>query len=464
MSEKVSNAASKAKSASSKAKTQSFVCGIADAESFMESDTLITSVMPLGEAVGEGIVSGFGCVDGLQTAIVATNADVLKGGIGSGAAIKISRLVDRAVKAGLPIISVIDTQGARFGEGAAVLDGYGKILASYSRAQGIVPTVCVIKGSNYGMLSLLTAISDITIAFDKSSMATSSPLILAADGKEDVQKIGTATVHAEKSGAVSVMVSSEEELRKTVRAYLKLVCFPILKEEDELSRMVKGFKSGTNPRAFIGEVVDKNSFLELKARFAPEIVTGIARLGGITVGIIAGNAAEKEGRLTEKSAQKALDLLKLCSSYDFPIVNLTDCVGMEKNLEAEYGGLIRSVGNLVKEFACAKIGKISLVCGKAIGIGYTAFCSRDIYDYTMALDCAEIGVLPSAAAAELLYSGSVSSAKDKKKAEELFRNAYEKESMSANSVAVKGLLDNVIKPEFARSYLINAVQTFVAKE
>lgn len=452
----------KARVKSGEKDTLTFIKDFVDKDSFIETDTLIASLNPLGEVVGEGVVGGFAVINGIQTALFATNPSVLKGSIGVGAAEKIARIVNNAVKTGVPLISVIDTSGARFGEGAEILDGYGKILASCAKAYGVVPTICVIKGSNLGMLSYLTAYSDLTVAFDKSVMATASPLVLASKTKIDVAKVGTASANAE-TGVVSVIVKSAAELKNTVSAYLELVGEPVIESTDDLNRNCKGLKVGAKTSTLIKEAVDKDSFLELRSDYAPEVVTGLARLGGISVGLVANNPSVGDGRLTCKASLKVCELLTLCQTYGLPVVNLVDCAGAAADLTEENDGLIREVGNLIYSYSQISVAKISLVVGKAIGVGYTAFCSKSICDYSAAWTGTETGALESEAVARLLYGEDIAKAKDKKKAEEKFASAYAKENMSADGVAALGLYDNVVKPEFSRRFLIGIVQTFLSK-
>lgn len=443
--------------------TVSFINGFVDDGSFVETDTLLSSETPLGEAVGEGVVSGFACINGIQVAVFATNPAVLKGSIGVGAANKITRLVENAVKTGAPVISILDTSGARFGEGVEVLEGYGKILNALACAYGSVPTVCVIKGANYGMLSYMTAFSDLVVAFDKATMATSSPLIIASKTKDDVSNIGTAAVHASSSGMVSTVVKNASELKKTVSLFLELVGEKVAEPTDDLNRVCKTLKAGAKAANIVKEVTDKGTLLELRASYAPEVITGLARLGGISVGIVANNSAVDEGKLTPKASIKIGELLNLCEVYGIPVVNIVDCGGVVTNPAAENCCLIREVGSLIYNYSQIHVGKISLVVGSAIGAGYTILCSRSVYDYTAAWSSAEVGALSSEAAARLLYAEDINGAKDKEKAERKFADAYAKENMAADKVGSIGLFDNIIKPEFTRGFLISAVQTFLSK-
>lgn len=443
--------------------TLAFINSFIDENSFVETDAFVLSQTALGEAVGEGVVSGFACVNGTQIGVFATNPAVLKGSVGAKAADKIAKCVNAAVKTQSPVVAILDTAGARFAEGMEALEGYGKILAAFAQAYGKVPTVCVLKGSNFGMLSYLTAYCDFTIAFDKAVMATSSPLILASKTKIDVAKVGTAVSHASQSGMVSAVVKTNAELKLALTKYLDLVANTVIDPADDLNRVCKGLKAGVKTATLLNEIADKGSFLEIKAAFAPEVVTGLARLGGITVGIVANNGTVNEGRLSSKGAVKINELLTLCEAYEFPVVNLVDCAGAVNDLQEENDNLIREVGNLIYSYSQVCVGKISLVVGKAIGVGYTALASNALYDYSALWNDAKVGITGDAAAAQLLYSAEIAKAKDKKKAEEKLAKEYAEENMSAETVAASGFFDNIIAPNLSRQFLINAVQMFLSK-
>lgn len=230
-----------------------------------------------------------------------------------------------------------------------------------------------------------------------------------------------------------------------------------------MNRVCKTLKAGAKASNIVKEVTDKGTLLELRAEYAPEVITCLARLGGISVGIVANNSSIDEGKLTPKASIKIGELLNLCEVYGLPVINLVDCGGVVTNPRAENCCLIREIGSLIYNYSQIRVGKISLVVGSAIGAGYTILCARSVFDYTAAWESAEVGALSSEAAARLLYADEIAGAKDKEKAEQKLADAYAKENMGAGKVGAIGLFDNVIKPEFTRNFLISAVQTFLSK-
>lgn len=430
-----------------------FIDSFIDQASFVETDVLLKTVTPLGEAAGEGVVGGFATVDGTQVAVFATNPEVLKGSIGSAASKKITRIVQNAIKAGAPVIAVLDTAGARFAEGVEAVEGYASILGAYAQAYGTVPTIAVIKGNNFGMLGYLAAFSDVVVAMDKAVMSTASPLIVSAKAGVGAETVGTTQAHA-ADGLYSAVVKNEKELKDILVKTVGYLTDPVREPSDDPNRV--GKPKSNEPKAVIAEVFDKGSFTEVKGGCAPEIVTGFARLNGCAVGVVAGNG----NRLSAEGANKVTELLTTCASFDLPIVNLVDCVGTVVDVQAEHGSLIREVGNMIFAYARTEVPKFAVVTGSAIGAGYAAFAGKNVCDYTAAWNTAKIGIVESTAAAELLYAAEIAKAKDKAKAEAQFAQTYADENQSAAVAAAAGYIDNVIEPSQTRPYLIAALQAY----
>lgn len=446
--------------AAKKAAVMKFIDALIDGQSFVETDVLRKTTTPLGEAEGEGIVSGFASISDIQVALFATNPEVLKGSVGAAAAKKIKRVVKSALKAEAPVIAVLDTSGARFAEGVEAVNGYASVLKAFSQAYGEVPTITIVKGNNFGMLSYLTAFSDVVIGFEKSVMATSSPLIVAAKAGADAETVGTAKAHT-ASGIYSAVVKSEKELKPLLGKILGYFARPAEEAGDDPNRT--GKNKSAAPAAVIADVFDKGTFTEVKAGFAPSVVTGFARLNGASVGIVANNGGADAGKLTADGAVKICDLLTTCASFGLPIVNLVDCAGVTVDLKSENAGLIREIGNMIFTYNRTDIPKLAVITGNAFGLGYAAFAGSNVCDYTAAWNTAKIGVIDSAAAAQLLYAGDIAKAKDKAKAEAKYAETYAEENQSAAVAGVNGYVDNVIEPTQTRQYLIAALQAYAER-
>ncbi|MBQ7224643.1 MAG: hypothetical protein IJX06_03745 [Clostridia bacterium] len=437
------------------------VGAIVDAQSFIESDKFIRSVTALGDAVGEGVVTGFATVNDAQVAVFAVNGEVLKGGVGKANATKIAKCVNNAVKTGAPLIGIVDSLGARFAEGIEAMEGYGAIINAFTLAYGNVPTILIIKGNNFGMLSYLTGLCDVTICCDKSVTATSSPLILAAGSTLDVAKVGTASVMSE-NGIASVVTTSDAELGATVKKVLSYFTDGIIASEDDGNRVCTGLGAGVDTATVISQVFDNGSFTELKKDYGKEVVTGFARLNGISVGVVAINANEKEGKICSDGAKKASAMVNTCDNFGIPVVTLVDCKGVVNCVKCQ-GELMRSVSDLLYSYNVSSVAKVSLITGNAIGLGYVAFASKSVFDYVIAWENATVGLLDNEASAQLVYADEIAKAENKEKASEELAKAYGEENTAAVTVAEKGYIDNVINPNFSRQYLIGAVQAFINK-
>lgn len=435
---------------------------ITDDSSFIETLTLVQGKSLLGEAAGEGVISGFATIDDIQVGIFANNSEVLSGSIGKRSAKKISKTIEDAVKMNVPVIGILDTSGARFAEGIKAMEGYGGIIKALNLAYGNVPTIMILKGNCFGMASYLAASCDFCIAFDKARLATSSPLILAAQTKVDTDKVGTAKVHYEETGIVSRIVSDEAELRDCLRNMLDYLMVSEKDSVDNPNRVCNSLCATSSMRDIITESMDKNSFFEIKSEFAKEVVVGFARLNGMSVGIIATDSSQNE-RLTDKGARKITDFVSGCILHCMPIVNFVDCKGVENNLQSENGTLIKDVADMLYSYNVSDNAKISVITGNAIGLGYVAFASKRSVDYSIAWDSAYIGMLDSVATANLIYGDQIAAAKDKASAEAELAKSYAEENCSASAVAESGYIDNVILPPLTRQYLIAAVMMFSAK-
>lgn len=429
---------------------------ITDEQSFVESDKFILSQTDFGDAVGEGVVSGFGQIDDVQVGIFATNPAVLKGSIGKQNSKKIVKCINSAIEIGAPIIGILDTCGARFNEGIEAMEGYSSIFKAFSAAYGTVPTVLVVKGNNFGLLSYLTNVCDVCIAYEKAVIASSSPLILAAQSKIDVSKVGTTAVHT-KSGLISSVVKSDAELKTIISKYLRYLTDCECECSDDGNRQIK-YKAGQKLKDVIISTVDEGSLLEIRSGFGTEAITAFARLNGMSVGIIG-----CEGKLSSNGAVKISEFLVTCESFSIPVISFVNCDGAVNDLPLENCCLIGEIANMLYSLNLLTVPKIAIITGSAIGLGYTAFASKSIYDYSMAFVDASINSISDIAAANLLYSQEIGNAKDKDKAAQKLAAAYGEENSSAMAVAQKGFIDNIIDPTFVRPYIIAALQMYINK-
>jgi acetyl-CoA carboxylase carboxyltransferase component len=433
-----------------------------DPDSLVETDKYITAETDFGTAPGEGVVAGMAAVGGADIGIFAVNPAVLKGGIGAAGAKKIAKCVDNAVRTGSPLVGFIDTMGARFAEGLAALEGYADIFSAFSAAYKEIPTVLVVKDGNFGMLSYLANLCDFCVAYDGAQMGTSSPMILAGDSREDGKKIlkGKSLT---AGGSVSALVKDDIEMAVFVKKALDFALNPLTESADDGNRVGKTLKTGASAASVIAEIADRGSFLEIKAGYAPEVITGLCRFNGIAAGVVATNEKTDGGRLTAAGAAKISAFLDRLDGMGLPLVNLVNCKGVANSL-AQQGALLSNVADMLYAYhSLDDMPKVALITGGAVGMGYTALASKQVMDYTVAWEGAAIGMLENTAAAQLVYADEIKKAKNKEKTLEKLSKAYGEEEMSAAKAAAGGYIDNVIDPKFSRPYLVAALQAYIAK-
>ena len=433
------------------------VFAVIDDKSFVETDRFITEHTDLGEAVGEGVVSGFAHISEMRVALFATNHAVLKGSIGRANAKKIVRLITTAIECNLPLIGILDTEGARFSEGIEAMEGYADIYGALCDAYGNIPTVIAVKGADYGLSSYFCAVTDLCVAYAGAQIATSSPLLLAANTKEDAVKVCSGTKLSESGDIVTNVVKTDAELKTVLTDFFSVIERPYLDCDDDPNRTSKVAALKT-PDDVIKAVFDKNSVFALRDKYAPEVKTGFARLNGDAVGFVL-----VDGKLSVEGAGKITELLNTCESFSVPIINLVNCDGVDTNLEKD-GKVIRAVSDMMFTYRNVSAPKIALVYGKAVSVGYTAFVSKCVANYAVAWESAQIGVTNDENAARLIYKDEIAKAVNKEKTVEKLSKAYGEENTSAPAVARKGYLDNVIEPSLSRPYLIAALEIFTGKE
>lgn len=434
---------------------------VVDEQSFIETDRFVRSETELGSAIGEGVVSGVATVMDQNVAVFAVNGAVLKGGIGKANAAKIVKCVNNAAKAGAPLIGIVDTMGARFAEGIEALEGYADILSAFTDATEQTLTVLVVKGNNLGLLAYLGNVADFTIVYDKSVMATASPLVLAAKAGTDVAKVGSAAALAE-GGVASFVVKSDEELASLIAKIMLAVGVDVDECEDDGNRVCDDIAKKTKARDVVASVVDNDSFLEIKKDYGKDAIVGFARLNGISVGVIATDPKTHGGRLTPEGLKKLTSMVELCDNVSLPLVSFVDCKGVAECAQCQ-SELMSEGAKLLVALNRLSTAKVSVVCGEAIGFGYVALASKKYFDYTIAWEKATVGMLENEAAAELVYADQIAAAPDREKAAKKLAKAYGEENTCAAVVAADGFLDNVIAPELTRPYLVGAVQALINK-
>ncbi len=435
-------------------KVREVVDAVVDEQSFVELNAFMGGANELGEYKGEGVYCGLATIDDRDVAVLAVNPEVFSGGISRRSADKIAGIAKRACDAGLPLISLIDSAGARVMEGVDALDGYGAILSAYCRAYGSVPVITAVTGKCYGMLTYLSGCSDMFIAVEKAKISTAAPLIISGESGKDVSGANT---HYKTSGVVTNVVKDVTELRALIVKALSAMCDSVIETEDDPNRTCDELNYASGVRAVLSAAFDADSVTELRGGVASEAVTAFATLDGIPVAVVG-----VSGKLTSRGAAKIADFLNTADNAGMPVVNLVACTGTVADAGEETGSLIRNVSDLIYTYDNLGVVGVTLICGKTSGSGYAIFASKSACDYVVAWEKASVSPMESKSAAYMLYGKEIAKAKNKSAAERKFAKVYADEN-TAMDAAEDGCVDMVIYPAHTRQYLIATVRSMVKR-
>ena len=457
-----------------------------DENTFCEIDAFIEHRcsdfgMEKNKIAGEGVVTGYGKINGRQVCVYAQDFTVIGGSLGQMHAAKICKVQDMAIKLGCPCIGINDSGGARIQEGIDSLRGYGDIFYRNVQASGVIPQICVIMGPCAGGAVYSPALMDFILMTDKTAnMFITGPQVVKAVTGEQVsaEELGGAFVHSKTSGVASLMFPDEISTLEGVKKLLSYIPqnnledVPLEKTNDDPNRNDEELSnilpdSPNKPydvKEIIKRVVDNGEFFELQPLFATNIVICFARLDGKSVGIIANQPNSMAGVLDINAADKAARFIRFCDSFNIPLVTLVDTAGYLPGVGQEHNGVIRHGAKLLYAYSEATAPKITLIIRKSYGGAYIAMCSKHLgADMVYAWPSAEIAVMGPDGAANIIFKKDIDKAEDPKKVRAEKIEEYKKEFANPYRAAVRGYVDDVIEPEYTRSYLINALHLLASK-
>ncbi len=432
---------------------------------------------------GDGIVTGFGKVNGRLVAVFSEDFTQLGGSLGRIHADKIARLMDMAADARVPVIGILDSGGARIQEGVDSLDGYGEIFWRNTQYSGVVPQISVILGPCAGGAVYSPALTDfVFMAKGISHMFVTGPeVVRAATGEQvDFETLGGAQAHAAKSGVCHFMANSEPDCFRQVKELLSFLPqnrdeFPPAeptKDPDDRKIVLMERLCGMDPRKpyrvhhVIWWLSDDHKFFEVHRDFAKNIVVGFIRLGGQTVGVVANNPAHMAGALDINASDKAARFIRFLNNFNIPILTLVDVPGYWPGVAQEHGGIIRHGAKILYAYCEATVPKVTLVLRKAYGGAYIAMSSKLMHgDINLSLPSAEIAVMGPRGAIEILYSRQIREAKEEEREELKAKLAkeYSDKFASPYQTASTGSIDEVIEPAQTRQKLIDSFRLLAAK-
>ncbi len=450
-----------------------------DAQSFVELNALVTARgLTFGgnrpSVPGDGVVTGYGTINGRLVFVAAQDPDVYGGSMGHMHAEKISQAVAMACDAAVPFIGLYETGGARIEEGILGLEGLGGVLASLDYASGQIPLIAAVFGPCAGGASFMAAASDVVLMTEDAGLFMNGPMVVSAveNKSMDIKDIGGAAVHREKTGLATLTAADDTALIGQIQqllTYLPDSCLGFVqlpdasddpnRTEPELDVLAAALDEGYDMAQVIDAVVDQASFLPLSAAYAPGLITGLARLGGHTVGIL----ANKQPRLDQDMARKAIRLAGLCQRLNLPLISFVDAEGYVISLAAEQAGLIREAADLMRTMLRLTVPRIGILVGKAIGTAYLTLSSKSSgTDLVYAWPTASVAVVNPDTAAHVLYRQELAASQTPMADRARLVARYDEEVAQPAVAAALGHVDEVIYPSATRPRLISALDLLMA--
>ena len=450
---------------------------LVDENSFVEIGAKITKRstdfnMQEKSVPSDGVITGYGLIQNNPVYVYSQDASALNGTVGEMHAKKIAYIYGLAMKTGVPVIGLIDCAGMRLQESVDALAGFGSIYKVKAKASGVVPQISAIFGDCGGGVAILAAMSDFTFMEKKSArLFVNSPNTLEGNYTD---KLDTAASDFQQSAsAVDFVKEGENELLDSLREFVSIL--PANNNDtafsdecmDDLNRMVDDFAAKIeDPALALADIGDNNFFMEVKAGFAKEMVTGFICLDGMTIGVVANRtkefdengkeAAKYDARLTTAGCDKAVSFIKKCDAFNIPILTLTNVEGFAASVEEEKT-IAAAAARLTAAFADSDVPKVNLITDKAYGSAYICMNSKHIgADMVFALEGADIGMMDAQVAAKIMYA-------DDKDADISEKAAEFAAKSGSDAAAARGYVDSVIAPESARKQLLYAFEMLFSK-
>lgn len=428
------------------------------------------------ELPGDGVVTGYGRIDGRLVFVFAQDFMVMGGSIGEMHAKKICNIIDQALKNNAPLIGLYDSGGARVQEGIDALSGCGQIFYRNVMASGNIPQISAIMGSCAGAAAYSPALTDfIFMVKNTSSMFLTGPQIIKTYTGEDVspQELGGADIHNRISGVADLVTENDDECLKKIRELIFFLtssnhignlsnCEKDINSEEINSEIIADLsncKKAYDVTKIIKFVTDDRYFFELKSEYATNIVIGFSRIGGHKVGIVANQPNVLAGSLTADSSDKASRFIQFCDAFNIPIVTFVDVPGFLPGIKQEHQGVIKHGAKMLLAYSEATVPKITIIVRKAYGGAFLAMCSKDLgADLVFALPTAEIAVVGPEGALNIMLRGGGAEIKQQ------ILEKYREKFTNPHFAASRGHIDAIIELHQIRSQLIDALQMLSNKK
>ncbi len=456
------------------------VHALLDDGSFIELDAFVRHRatqfgMDRKKPFGDGVVTGFGTIDGRTVAVFSQDFTVFGGSLGEAYAEKMVKMMDMAEEYGCPIIGINDAAGARIQEGVEGLAGYGDVFFRNVRASGVVPQISIIAGPCAGGAVYSPAMTDFIFMVEGigQMFITGPDVIKTVTGEEvTLEDLGGAESHNTKSGVAHFRAMDEDDLNEQVRYLLSFLPSnnlddpPRFDVDDEPDRECPALdeivpEQSSRPydmREVLQDVLDEGDFFEVQAEHARNLIVGFGRLDGQSVGIVANQPAVLAGTLDIDASVKGARFVRTCDAFNIPLITFVDVPGFLPGTDQEYNGIIRHGSKLLYAFCEATVPKLTVITRKAYGGAYVVMCSKHAgADFNIAWPTAEIAVMGPAAAVGLVFRKELKEADDPDARRDALIRDYEDLFASPYQAASRGYIDDVIEPRQTRSWLIRGL-------
>jgi len=426
------------------------------------------------EAPADGVVTGYGTIEGRLIYVFSQDLSVIGGSLGEMHAKKIVALYDLAIKTGAPIIGLLDSAGMRLQEGTDALEGYGQIFIKQSMASGVIPQIMAIVGTCGGSGAFFPSLADFTFMKKEASS-----LYLNSANTLDHTKVSNDTLsgsafHAKESGMIDVVRDDETQLLASIRTFVELLPSnnkeeaPYGRTGDDLNRLISSVSTdiskGLDGRTALSAIADVGTFMELKPEYGKDITLGLGKLGNMTVGLIASQASEGDGRISLQGCEKIAEFVSKLDAFGIPLVTLVDVVGYATSLEETKAGQSKYVAKMMSNFIHATVPKVCVLANRAIGSAYVAFNSKHIgADFVFAWPEAKVSYMDAEPAVRIMYAKEIEASTVASDVIKEKIKLYKEEQMSPYKAAGRGYIDDIIEPAATRKRLIATLEMLYTK-
>lgn len=452
-----------------------------DKDTFVETDVYLEHRctyfgMDKNKTEGDGVIAGYGKVNGRTVCVYAQDFTVFGGSISEMNARKISNIQSKALQMEVPVVGLFDSGGARVQEGILGLSGHGNIFYNNVKASGKIPQISAIMGTCAGGASYSPALTDFIIMVDETSnmFITGPKVVKAAIGQTvTMDELGGAEIHARISGMADHVAADDKDCIRYIKRLLQYLpdnfhespkktgdfVFDEVRGKSIVSVIPESKRHPYDMHKIIDCLIDEGSGLEIKEKFASNIITMLARVGGYPVGIIANQSSQMAGCIDINAADKAAGFIRVCDSFNIPLLNLVDVSGFYPGKEQEQGGIIRHGAKMLFAYSEAEVLKITVILRKAYGGSYLAMCSKELgADVVYAWPKAEIAVMSAEAAVDVLFKNA-----DGEQREQYLKE-YGQQFLTPFEAAHMGYVDEVIDPCLTRKNIIKILELYPGQE